>query len=238
MIARDPVIPGDRHEIRDRSCTAGAAPDPAPAARRGLPALAWPAVRRARAVRDRGRRRGRSTTCASGSRATRWPDAAAGLGWEHGADFAYLRELCEHWRGDYDWRAARAGAERALELALGRDPRDLGAGAADARGVAAPDRLPVLLLHGWPGRADRVPRPDPGAGRGGPRRRRALAARLRVLRRARRRRSTSPGSSARLRELMAALGYERYAVQGGDWGVDHRRPDGVRRPRRGRRACT
>ena len=29
---------------------------------------------------------------------TRWPTQPPGTGWEHGADFAYLRELCEHWR--------------------------------------------------------------------------------------------------------------------------------------------
>ena len=64
-------------------------------------------------------------------------------------DLAYLRELCEHWADDYDWRAARARPERALELALGRHPLHLGAGADGDRAATA--RLPVLLIHGWPG---------------------------------------------------------------------------------------
>ena len=35
---------------------------------------------------------------------TRWPIQPDGLGWEHGGDVGYLRELCEHWASAYDPR--------------------------------------------------------------------------------------------------------------------------------------
>ena len=105
------------------------------------------------------------------------------------------------------------------------------------RGVAAPGRLPVLLIHGWPGAPieflDLIPAlvaaghdvvvpslpgfafsdaPEPPLNVAG------MAARLRALMR-----------GARLRALRGP---------GRRLGVDHRRPDGVRRPGRGRRPCT
>lgn len=147
----------------------------------------------------------------------RWPRQPAGLGWEHGVDFAYLRELCEHWRGDYDWRVV----ERALNglsnwrwdgihFVWERAPLD-------DRGVAEP-RMPVLLLHGWPGAPiefldlipvltasghDVVIPSLPGYGFS-----EVPARPLNVA-----------GVSTRLRGLMAAIGCDHYAVQGGDWGA-------------------
>ena len=147
----------------------------------------------------------------------RWPEQPPGTGWEHGGDFAYLRELCEHWTAAYDWRAT--------ERALNRHPNWRWEGihtiwerASDDAPAAAPARLPVLLVHGWPGAPiefrDLIPIlagaghdvvvpslpgfafsrvPDPA---------------LNVA-----------GIAERLRALMRALGYERYAVQGGDWGT-------------------
>ncbi len=149
---------------------------------------------------------------------TRWPAQPAGIGWEHGMDLAYLRELCAHWAGAYDWRQI----ERALNglsnwrwdgihFIWERAP-------VDDRGIAAGPRLPVLLLHGWPGGviefSDLIPRlvgaghdvivPSlPGFGFSDappePVNVAAVAARLRAL-------------------VGSTLGYQRFAVQGGDWG--------------------
>ena len=41
---------------------------------------------------------------------TRWPDDAGNDDWYYGVNGAYLRELVDHWRDGYDWRAA----ERAI----------------------------------------------------------------------------------------------------------------------------
>ncbi len=36
---------------------------------------------------------------------TRWPDEIDGAGWDYGTNSAYLRELVDYWRNDFDWRA-------------------------------------------------------------------------------------------------------------------------------------
>jgi microsomal epoxide hydrolase len=142
----------------------------------------------------------------------RWPDQAAGIGWEHGADLAYLRELCAHWAGAYDPRRV----EQALN-ALSNWRWDGTHAVWERASSDAPDRLPVLLIHGWPGGPleflDLIPAlvdaghdvvvPSlPGfAFSDAPERPLNVA-----------------GMSERLRALMNALGYRRYAVQGGDWG--------------------
>src|SRR5689334_16201837 len=38
----------------------------------------------------------------------RWPRALPGVGWTRGIPLDYLKELAEHWRTQYDWRAAEA----------------------------------------------------------------------------------------------------------------------------------
>ncbi len=149
---------------------------------------------------------------------SRWPDQPRGLGWEYGADVDYLQELCGYWGSDYDWRQI----ERALNGLSNWRWEGIHTiwerATTDQRGVAAPTRLPVLLIHGWPGApieflgvigtlvaaghdvvvpslpgyAFSAPPPQP---------------------------LNATGIAARLRALMAALGYRRYAVQGGDWGT-------------------
>jgi pimeloyl-ACP methyl ester carboxylesterase len=143
--------------------------------------------------------------------ATRWPEQPAGTGWEHGMDFAYLRDLCRHWRAPYEWRRT----ERALNRLSNWEWE--GIHLIWERSATEAAGLPVLLVHGWPGapieflslieplRAaghDVVVPSLPGFA--------FSAAPEHAL--------DVTGMSARLRGLMAALGYERYAVQGGDWG--------------------
>ena len=38
-------------------------------------------------------------------RATRWPDAIPGVGWDHGTDPDFLRRALEYWAEEFDWRA-------------------------------------------------------------------------------------------------------------------------------------
>ena len=133
------------------------------------------------------------------------------MGWELGVDVAYLRELCGYWADRYDWRAFESRLNgfsnlrwNGLHLIWER---------------SGGDGLPVMLIHGWPGGPiefcdliallveaghDVVVPSLPGYGW-----------------------SDDPGRplnvaavSERLRALMEdGLGYERYAVQGGDWGA-------------------
>ena len=156
---------------------------------------------------------------------TRFPDQIAGTGWEYGTPIAYVRELVEYWRADYDWRAQEARLNELEQFRTRIDDQSIHF--VHARSEHA-DALPLLITHGWPGSIveflDVVPRltdPEayggraqdafhviapslPGYGFSEPPR--------------------TPGWDVRriahaFVELMRRLGYPRYGAQGGDWGA-------------------
>ena len=157
-------------------------------------------------------------------RATRWPDALPGAGWDHGTDLGYLQELCASWADDFDWRQAEARLNAWPQFRTVVDGTQL-----HHLHVRSPHpgALPLLLTHGWPGSVveflgligpltdppayggdaadafDVVVPSLPGYGWSGPTREAGWDVR-RVAR--------------ALATLMADLGYERYGAQGGDWG--------------------
>jgi pimeloyl-ACP methyl ester carboxylesterase len=149
---------------------------------------------------------------------TRWPNGAfsadsadkAPQGWEMGVDIDFVRGLCDHWAHEYD----SSRLPRLLNAFPNRRYRGL-----HLIHEAGGERLPLLLLHGWPGGPieylDVIPRlldaghpvavpsmpgygwsDDPGA----PLNIAAVAARFRML-------------------AEEGLGWERYGVVGGDWGA-------------------
>lgn len=141
---------------------------------------------------------------------TRWPVAVEGTGWDRGTDLAYLRALVEHWRDGYDWRAHEAELNELPHFT------DDGLHFVHQRS-ASDDALPVLLVHGWPDSFLRYRRvlplltdfhlvvPSlPGYGFSDPPTEPGRATRLAM--------------AERLAGLMASLGYDRYAVSGGDIG--------------------
>jgi pimeloyl-ACP methyl ester carboxylesterase len=156
---------------------------------------------------------------------TRWFDAIDGSGWDYGTDHAYLRELCAHWARDFDWYAVQArinAFEQVETIVDGQRVHAIHQRSTD------PDAIPLLLVHGWPGsvlefldvigpltepQAHGAPHAPafhavvpsiPGYGFSGPTSERGWNVRR---------------ISAAFDTLMARLGYERYAVAGGDWGA-------------------
>jgi len=78
---------------------------------------------------------------------TRWPDALVGTGWDLGTDLGYLRQLIGYWHDEFDWRAAEA---RLNELAQVRvEVEGVGIHAVNQRS-SVDDAMPLLVLHGWP----------------------------------------------------------------------------------------
>jgi len=156
---------------------------------------------------------------------TRWPEAIPGTGWDYGADPGYIRELCEYWRTEFDWRTHEAELNRFPGFLAEVDGVDLHFWHVRGERDGA---LPLLLIHGWPGSIyefhgliDRLTNPSrhgggpedafdvvvpalPGFGFGGkPRERGWGISRI----------------AAAFDALMTEeLGYDRYGVQGGDWG--------------------
>ncbi|MFC5004349.1 epoxide hydrolase family protein [Dactylosporangium cerinum] len=154
-------------------------------------------------------------------RATRWPDAQTGPGWSQGVPLDRVRELCRHWADGYDWRATEAGLNALPQYRTEVDGlwiHHLHVRSPD------PDAIPLVMTHGWPGSvmefrkvigaltepagdgpAFHVVCPSlPGYGFSD--------------------KPTSPGWGVERIgrawvELMAGLGYERFAAQGHDWGT-------------------
>ena len=79
---------------------------------------------------------------------TRWPDEIPGMGWDYGTNPAYLRELAEYWRTEYDWRAQERALNQFDHFRANVD--GLGVHFIHARGMG-PNPFPLIISHGWPG---------------------------------------------------------------------------------------
>ncbi|MGZ4887342.1 MAG: epoxide hydrolase family protein [Candidatus Aminicenantales bacterium] len=69
-------------------------------------------------------------------------------GWAYGCDGAWLRGLCDHWTGGYDWRAAVADLNRFPQFTARVEDFDLHF--LHVVGEAG-GRRPLIVTHGWPG---------------------------------------------------------------------------------------
>ena len=156
---------------------------------------------------------------------TRWPDDLPGTGWERGIPGGYLRGLAEYWRSAYDWRAAEAALNEIPQFSTTIDEQPI-----HFLHVRSPEprALPLLLTHGWPSSPVEFlkvigPLTDPRAHGGDP----ADAFHVVIPSLPGYGFSTpvrQPGWGNLFRvaqawaQLMARLGYDRYALQGTDVG--------------------
>jgi epoxide hydrolase len=156
---------------------------------------------------------------------TRWPAELPGVGWSRGVPVGYLQEVADYWRTGYDWRAQEAALNQYPQHLTTIDGQNL-----HFLHVPSPEpaATPLILLHGWPGGvADFLdvigPLSDPRSHGGDP----AEAFHLVIPSLPGFGFSTplaGPGMNAArvagiLVALMARLGYDRYGVQGYDWGA-------------------
>jgi pimeloyl-ACP methyl ester carboxylesterase len=151
---------------------------------------------------------------------TRWPNEVPAEPWVQGTPLAYLQELVDYWRDGYDWRAAEGRLNSYQQYLTEVDGQRI-----HFLHVPSPHpgALPLMISHGWPGSVVEfldvigplTDPPDPadafslvvpslpGYGFSGP--------------------TTDLGWTPRriagaFDTVMERLGYERYGVQGGDWG--------------------
>ncbi|MEV6067481.1 epoxide hydrolase [Nocardia sp. NPDC052001] len=155
--------------------------------------------------------------------ATRWPDELPGVGWNYGIPTAYVREIADYWRTEYDWRVHEAARNRLPQFVTEIDGQRVHFLHIRSKYENA---LPLVLVHGWPFEDFTEvigPLTDPVAHGGSP----EDAFHLVI--------PTLPGfafsgptrepgqaaterSAELIAKLMAALGYTRYGAQGGDAG--------------------
>ena len=156
---------------------------------------------------------------------TRLPDQIPGSSWEYGTELRYIEELLDYWQTDFDWPAHQDALNKFDHYKTILDDIDLHF--IHQKSDRA-DAIPLLLVHGWPGSisefqkiipaltnpeqyggnssdAFHVTAPSlPGFGF-----------------------SSAPETSGfgpeqmalTFAALMERLGYERYALAGGDWGA-------------------
>jgi pimeloyl-ACP methyl ester carboxylesterase len=78
---------------------------------------------------------------------TRWPDDAGNQDWYYGVHRAYLQQLVDYWRTDYDWRKAEAriNAYEHYRVEVEGVPVHF-----MRRPGVGPNPTPLILTHGWP----------------------------------------------------------------------------------------
>ena len=156
---------------------------------------------------------------------TRLPDQIPDTSWEYGAELSYVRELLDYWRNDFDWRAQEARINEFDQFKTVIDGVDMHF---IHQRSANPDAIPLLIVHGWPGSISEFlgiipPLVDPAAHGGD------AADSFHIIA------PSLPGFgfsgiteergyntervAHMLADLMGGLGYESYAIAGGDWGA-------------------
>ena len=156
---------------------------------------------------------------------TRLPDQLNNITWEYGTDLNYMRELIGYWQDGFDWREQERQLNQFDQFKTVVD--DLNMHFIHQRSNN-PDAIPLMIVHGWPGSVSEFskiigPLTDPLAHGGD------ISDSFHVIA------PSLPGfgfsgipdetgySPERiallLAELMEKIGYERYAIAGGDWGA-------------------
>ncbi|RDH78570.1 epoxide hydrolase [Mycolicibacterium moriokaense] len=156
--------------------------------------------------------------------ATRWPEQLPGTPWQRGVPVDYLRQLADYWAGDFDWRAQEAELNSYPQFRTRIDGQTVHFLHVES---AEPTARPLILLHGWPGSVVEFldvigPLTNPRAHGLDPAQAYHLVIPSLVGFGFSTPLSDAGWTPARIAaafaELMAALGYERYCVQGGDYG--------------------
>lgn len=156
---------------------------------------------------------------------TRWPDEVNDADWGWGTSLPYLRNLTTYWRDKFDWRAAEERLFAFPHFLIDIDGLDL-----HFMHVRSPHdgATPLIMTHGWPGSVfeflDVIPMLTEPEKFGG-----TAADAFHVVAPSLpgygfSAAATAPGmgqraAASRHVRLMAALGYDRYVAQGGDWGA-------------------
>ena len=156
--------------------------------------------------------------------ATRWPEQLPGAAWQRGVPVDYLRQLADYWADGFDWRAQEAELNSYPQFRTQIDGQTIHFLHVES---PEPTARPLILLHGWPGSVVEFldvigPLSNPRAHGLDP----AQAFHLVIPSLVGFGFSTPLSDAgwtanriaAAFTELMAALGYNRYCVQGGDYG--------------------
>ena len=77
-----------------------------------------------------------------------WHEMPCDGGWEYGTNLDYLREFCEYWVNEYDWRKHEAQINRLSNFTALIDGINIHFIYEKGSG---PNPKPLIISHGWPG---------------------------------------------------------------------------------------
>ncbi|MFC6964502.1 epoxide hydrolase family protein [Halocatena marina] len=155
---------------------------------------------------------------------TRWPNEVQPTGWQKGTELDYMKELVGYWIEHYDWRTVEAKLNHFEHYVARFDDLDVHF---IHETSGQPNAMPIVLLHGWcESFYSYVRLIDWLTGKETTDSKNGLVFDVVVPSLPGFDFSTQPDEdeiSATLAadavaELMQRLGYETYAVHGGDWG--------------------
>ena len=156
---------------------------------------------------------------------TRLPDQISETTWEYGTDKTYLTELIDYWENEFDWREQERTLNEFDHFKTQIDEIEMHF--IHQRSEHS-DAIPLMIVHGWPGSISEFskiidPLIDPVAYGG------SASDAFHVITPSLpgfgfSSAPTQPGYSPEkiahiLAALMEKIGYQRYAIAGGDWGA-------------------
>ena len=156
---------------------------------------------------------------------TRLPDQLNNISWEYGTELSFMNQLITYWAEEFDWRAQEAVLNQFDQYTT--EVEDLTLHFIHQRSQN-PDAIPLMIVHGWPGSVSEFyqiidPLSNP-LSHGGD-----ISDSFHVIAPSLpgfgfSEAPSEPGYSPErialiLAQLMQKLGYERYAIAGGDWGA-------------------
>lgn len=156
---------------------------------------------------------------------TRLPDQISETTWEYGTDKTYLTELIDYWENEFDWKEQERTLNEFDHFKTEIDEIEMHF---IHQRSEHPDAIPLMIVHGWPGSISEFskiidPLVDPVAYGG------SASDAFHVITPSLpgfgfSSAPTQPGYSPEkiahiLAALMEKIGYQRYAIAGGDWGA-------------------
>lgn len=156
---------------------------------------------------------------------TRLPDQISETTWDYGTDKAYLTELIDYWENEFNWREQERTLNQFDHFKTEIDEIEMHF---IHQRSEHPDAIPLMIVHGWPGSISEFskiidPLVDPVAYGG------SASDAFHVITPSLpgfgfSSAPTQPGYSPEkiahiLAALMEKIGYQRYAIAGGDWGA-------------------
>ena len=156
---------------------------------------------------------------------TRLPDQLDNVSWEYGTNLSFMNDLVAYWMDEFDWKAQERLLNEFDQYKTEVDDLDLHF---IHQRSENPDAIPLMLVHGWPGSISEFykiikPLTDP-VSHGGD-----ISDSFHIIAPSlpgfafSEAPSTSGYSPEKialiLSQLMEKLGYQRYAIAGGDWGA-------------------